>query len=138
MFSYDIEAFKKHWYTNTSNFTMIVSEIYGSSVPHLIQFMGTSQANEEYPYIVLRGGELTARSASPLTFYLFTVPLVTSDHVSIYLAGKFREDNERGSAYALKFVRACPHLLHPSELRNTNIKLMQLTVSAAAYHLIIR
>jgi len=53
--------------------------------PNRVQYMGGSQPREEYPYIVLRG--------------------VTSDHVSDYIARRFREDNQRGSTEALIFIK---------------------------------
>lgn len=79
--------------------------------------MGTSRAREEYPYIVLRGCKIRRayRQSSILTVFL-----VTSDHVNIYLAGKFRENNERGSAEGLKFVRFCPHFFACLHLNYNN------------------
>ena len=32
--------------------------VYDRRKPHLVEYMGTSRAREEYPYIVLRGGKV--------------------------------------------------------------------------------
>ncbi|KAJ7054698.1 hypothetical protein C8F01DRAFT_1162617 [Mycena amicta] len=67
MHSDDIRAFKRNWHAN------------------LLQFIGRSHPNEEYPYIVLRG--------------------VTSAHVSEYIGMQFAESSQRGSVEALRLLK---------------------------------
>ncbi|KIM89775.1 hypothetical protein PILCRDRAFT_195871 [Piloderma croceum F 1598] len=67
--------------------------------PHCIQYMGGSDLREDYPFIVLRG--------------------VMSDHVSDYIALKFREDNQRGSLEALRLLKDLTNALAHT-VRNTD------------------
>lgn len=53
--------------------------------PNCVEYMGGSHPREEHPYTILRG--------------------VTSEHVSAYIALKFHEDNQCGSAEALKLLK---------------------------------